>query len=565
MADKIYIGAAVNTAEVGKINIGGTIAVGNTFTVTLGKASITYTTTTTVVADAVAGILALLQATTAREEFQAITWTSGTGYVRGTGDSDGYPWTDGLSVSKAQGSGGSNTHTISITVVTAGTGSFTWSNTENWAGGVIPVAGDTIHLGLYGIVPRYKIDRSGLGSACTLIIYSGDTSGLFIGLSEVNSGGYPEYLNRYLNINAKLIYGIGTGQYVPKLNFAMDHIGTSAQTHTIYRSETRDNNGKAPLQLKGRSSGIYRPHFDINGGNADLSLEEGETVYSNTLGNINCSGDFRVYGKWSTGPESTMQVKGFVFWGSVGVYNNYAMPQSITVLSGGVLRTGRDSNAVVTYPDIASLQINSGGTVYWNRVNVNKPIITEVKNSGSLIFSEDIRGNKQITKLVLYAGSSVVDPNSVTTADRITFEKCSLAGNSATSVDLGIDRTLKVIEATYQQYLGDSISVVYRTGLTPTTTELEMWIDGATPNNFGVYSYSNIAKEFFDHLTADGTIPGSSGTLLLITDGSTAVYVTSVAAFDTTGQPILSCNTWLYNGGAELFADSTPVTITRLS
>lgn len=560
MADKIYIGAVVDTAEVGKINVGGTIAVGNTFTVTLGKASVTFTTTTTVVADAVAGILALLQATTARDEFQAITWTSGTGYVQGTGPSDGYPWIDGLSVAKAQGSGGSNTHTISITTVTAGTGSLTWSDTGNWAGGVIPVAGDTIHVGLYGVVPKYKIDRNGLASTCSLIIYSGNTSNLFIGLSEVNSSGYPEYLNRYLVINAKLTYGVGTGPYVPKLNFALDHIGTANQTHIVYRSEARDNGGKAPLQIKGRSSGSYLPSFDINGGNVDLSLEEGETVYSNTLGNVTCSGDLRVYGKWTCQSTTTLSVKGFVFWGSIGTAGNYTMPQDITVFDGGTLRVGRDGNTSTTYADVALLQNNSGGTVYWNRPNTSNPVITTVKNLGTLDFSEDIRGSKKITNLVCYQGSEIIDPNGVTQITKITLEKCGLAGNLSASLDLGIDRELNVVD----EDVGDLFTLTYRVG-NSSTSEGEISSDLGVPDQLAIYTTDANLIAMLENLLEDAVVPGNSGSILQLDDGTTSVLVRVKASHDYGTPNIYAIDTWYNPQSTEYFADSTTITLTRIS
>ena len=453
MSDKIYIGASVNVAEVGTITIGGTVAVGNTFTVTLGKASVTFTATTTVIADAVAGILALLQATTARGEFQTVTWTSASPVITGTGPSDGYPWTDGLSVSKAQGSGGTNSHTIAKATSTSGTGNQTWTNTGNWAGGVIPVAGDRIHLGMYGVVPKYKIDQSALASwGTTVYVYAGNTSGLFIGLSEINSNGYPEYLNRYLKIKAKLIYGTGTGSYYPKLNFEMTDMNSTHNTHEIYRSDSRDSQGKAPIQLIGTSGGGVGQSLLINGGNVDLCLEEGETLPCYCLGNVTCSGDLRVYGPTmiDNGSSITVLNGGYVFWGPKIDGTAYrSMANMVTVRTGGTLTAGRQNGGGNGVVEIDTLTIESGATVNWNRSKSGFAIATNVYNSGVLDFRGDSRGEKLITQYVAYPGSQLFDPNSVVTFDAtipvsnngIVLNQCSLSGNNSAVIDLGKNRT----------------------------------------------------------------------------------------------------------------------------
>ena len=143
MATKTFRGDAVAVSDLWTIVLGGTVAIGNTVTVTIGAKSYTYTAATAVVATEAAALVTALQAlsTTTYPEFSGLTWayiSAGTLTATGTA---GIPF--GISVSKAQAGGATNLHTFTATNTTPASGPNFLDTPANW-GGSIPSSSDTI-------------------------------------------------------------------------------------------------------------------------------------------------------------------------------------------------------------------------------------------------------------------------------------------------------------------------------------------------------------------------------------------------------------------------------------
>lgn len=429
MANRVYTGAAVGVAEVVRLTVGGTIAVGNTFTVTIGTKSLTFTATTTVVADAVAGILALIQADNAPPEFSELDWTSTSTYVQATGPDDGYPIADGISVSKAQGAGGTNSHTFTETTSTTGTGPEFWSNTENWLGGAVPTNNDTVILGLYNACPKYDITTSLTG--INLQVHSGAFPGLMIGLPEMNENGWPEYLGRYLQLNfgtGGCLYGLGTGSFVPKMNLL--DVSATARTHTFYRSDRRDGGtDRAPVQmLTADASTDAGVNINCLGAKIDFNAEDGQTYATQQLGTVRVGtgGDFRYYGAERIVTIEVLEGGNLDYLAAEG-----SGPSTIRVQGGGVARFAREGAASILYVD-------AGGVCHWNRVGT----LTFADVSGSLIFSEDERSGKVVTDVTLNAGATLDDREGVATfTNPVVLNRC---GIEDVTIQVGKHKTLAI-------------------------------------------------------------------------------------------------------------------------
>jgi hypothetical protein len=175
------------------------VGIGNTFTITINGKAVTYTAVAATVADVVAGLSALLIASTI-PEFKEITWTaSGTAAIMATATTAGVPFTQASSAS-----GGTATLTTAHT--TASSGPADASVASNYSTGSLPTNGDdlffenTANPCLYGLSSLSAVTLNSLSVRDT---FTSRTAA--IGLPLFNSGGYKEYRATYLQIGATTI------------------------------------------------------------------------------------------------------------------------------------------------------------------------------------------------------------------------------------------------------------------------------------------------------------------------------------------------------------------------
>jgi hypothetical protein len=190
MATTIWQGGAQATAQVDHATP-ASVAVDDTYTVTINGKDITVTATAATAANVIGLLVTAINASTI-PEFQEITASDGTTYLIMTGQSDGKPFT--ATVSKT-GSG-----TFSNSTNTTPTGPYHFDNAENWDTGTAPVDNDTVIFEesswdcLYGIsvlnlTPAKLIIKQSYTGKIGLPPYSGS-----------GSTGYWEYLDQYLAI-----------------------------------------------------------------------------------------------------------------------------------------------------------------------------------------------------------------------------------------------------------------------------------------------------------------------------------------------------------------------------
>ena len=118
MAAKRWLGVAPRVAQVSTITIGGTITIGDVFTIVCGYANVTVVAATSVAASVAAQIQAALAATTAPPEFYDAVWTVVSNVVTGTSRVAGVPF---VVTSSATGTS---------TAVTAHTDSSEWAESR---------------------------------------------------------------------------------------------------------------------------------------------------------------------------------------------------------------------------------------------------------------------------------------------------------------------------------------------------------------------------------------------------------------------------------------------------
>jgi len=222
MATKYWIGRAAAVAQVSTITVGGTIAPGDKFSVTINGKSVTFTATTTTIAHVVAGLVDLLNATTAPIEHGELTWVASSPTIVGTADVAGVPHT--ITVSET---GAASTLAIATTV--AATGPNFEDNPENWVGGVAPTTDDYLVFDSGSVSVKYgwvkPADSDPFSQRKILPGYTGN-----IGLPATNELGYPEYRQRWPLVVAYDVDIYGSGQYLMVLS---DDVKATVRAGTV--------------------------------------------------------------------------------------------------------------------------------------------------------------------------------------------------------------------------------------------------------------------------------------------------------------------------------------------
>lgn len=410
MGTVIYTGGAANVADVINITPGGTIEVGDLFSVTIGISTVRVAATATTVANVCTLLQAALADNDAPLEFQDLTWTldddTTPTYVIGTGPDDGRPIYASLSVATTEAGGGAaDAQTIAKSNPTPGSGSKDWDNIDNWNTGAVPVNSDVVYLGVYGVVPQYNLSHAAVTNV-QLEIASHSTSGLMIGLPKQNINGYVEYLGTELLLGAATVkYGTGAGGNIPALRL---NTGTQACYVYLYRSNTRDANGNAPfLWLCNSASSELKECY----GPIDIATEPGNTsslatIYSGAGGDI-------VVGLGTT-LATSITMNG-------GTLISYATDDPTLI----DMKVGTSVTLLGTSGDVTTITQQAGSTLDWRR---SAGTVTNYTSSGSVDFSNvNVASAVVFTNVDLYAGASFNDPNGyVTLTNGIDLNQCGL-------------------------------------------------------------------------------------------------------------------------------------------
>lgn len=265
MASRTWVGRAGAVRQVSPFTLGGTVAVGSTFTVTVNGRAVTVTATGTSAADAAADLALACQGAEEYAEFQELAWEAAGAVLTVTGPEDGSPFTVAVSA------GGSGSPTVTPGTVVTGTGPNYWSNATNWAEAAVPATGDDVVVGS-GPSILHGLDQSGVTLA-SITVTSGFPAGASIGLPDRNPAGYAEYRGTRLQIKATLVRLESASERV-RLNLL-----NAASTVTVDGTGRAVTGEFAADLLANHSSTVVR----VNAGQVGLAAGANETATVGTV------------------------------------------------------------------------------------------------------------------------------------------------------------------------------------------------------------------------------------------------------------------------------------------
>lgn len=278
MATCSWIGNAAATKDVWTDTIANTWATGDSTTVTINGKDLVITIGSLVTTTQVA--------TTIKEAFNSSTLTDTTASVSPSAGGQSMPefaelvaTSSGSVVTLTAVTAGVPT-TVSVSETTAGDGTATlahattatgpnyWTNTDNWAGGAVPVNSDDV------IIDRpvsilYGIDQNAVTLASLTVTerFTGDS--VFIGLPVRNASGYEEYREDELKISATTV-SIRGGSKRIKLN-----TGTAQTALSVYESGNAADTARGAIQWRGTHASNV---VNVYGGNFYAAANGGDTA-----------------------------------------------------------------------------------------------------------------------------------------------------------------------------------------------------------------------------------------------------------------------------------------------
>lgn len=372
MASNLWLGRAKAVAGVKSLTVAGTISAGDTFTVTINGKSITFTATTTTIAHVVAGLVALLNASTI-PEFAEITWTDASPIVTATHDTAGVDFTITTSETAAAG-------TFVTSTATAATGPNFYDNANNWSLAAVPVSTDDVFIDT-PVSILYGLDQSSV-LLTSLTISARFSNGAEIGLPAINaSGNYPEYRERYLKTGATtVIVGVGPGDGSNRINL---NLGTDQTAVEVRKTGVSPESGGTACTIKAVHSSSTLDCWD--GTSVGVAVEGGD---SSTLSKISAASGANVFvGKGATVATLT---------GTGNIVSN----GSITTITQGDGSWQINGTTAIT-----TLTQNGGRLAYRSSGTVTAATI-----GGVLDCSGDM-STRTFTALTLKRGGTIIDPN----------------------------------------------------------------------------------------------------------------------------------------------------------
>lgn len=341
MANRTWLGRAKARAQVVTLTPGGTIEVGDIFSVTINGKTVSYSASGTSVASVTAGLAAALQAA-GDAEFAEVAWTDSTTHVTGTGATAGVPFT--LSVETTESDGGTaDDQTFTLATATEATGPHHADDAQNWSGAALPADGDSLYFANSSVSVKYGL--TGLASVTPAAIdiaasYTGE-----IGLPKTKPSGYPEYRADYLQFDGATLVRIGTGQGQGSARIKLDFL-SSAATVEVQSSGNSYEQGIPAILLKGATITL-----DVQSGYVGVGAYATETV---TLSSLKTSAGANVL------CGSGVTVTAFVGQGQV-VTNG---PVTAATVTGGTLTiNGSAAPTTLTVKPGATCRYHSSGTV----------------------------------------------------------------------------------------------------------------------------------------------------------------------------------------------------------
>lgn len=362
MARIDWLGRAIAVKDVVTVQLTGTYSAGEKITFTLnGKALIlTIGTGQNALTAILDDLLAMwngtaLTGTESRNgigsdypEFDEITATEdGTDTLTLTHNTAGVPFFAYITVAEDSGTGG-----VTVTNSQVATGPEFADNVNNYSGGSLPSASDSLFFGAAQFGPKYGLDALDGVTSITLIDIDLDQMRYEIGLPIINtSGGYTEYRERYLQFDGATLCRVrGTtlaNVGLIRLDFlATEFILTGEQTGSSTES------GMPAVNIIGTAA---TNSVEISGGDYGVCSAPSEVATVKTL--IVNNGNF------TAGPGATLNGSGSTFVGRGGSCRFHSSLLTATIDGGIGTINGTGTIATLTVRREATWNQNSSGTV----------------------------------------------------------------------------------------------------------------------------------------------------------------------------------------------------------
>jgi hypothetical protein len=409
MATKIWQPQAPSIAQVstGSIDSVDATPANNTFTVTIGTASISVVGDTDVATTATA-LRAALNATD-HPAFAAITWSGSTGNITGTADDSGMPFTAVLTETGA-GTGA----VTDFADTTANSSPYDAGDAQNWSSGTLPISTDSIVIGDTAIGLLYGLeDLSAVALVDVHILHSFTGAiGLDPSVLATNeaattfatSGGVAaEYRPTHWKIDADRIV-IGDRDGVTASAGGASRISidnTAAGASLLQVASTRAVSGVVlPTIRYTAASSAAEVQVDYAPAGVGIACQAGDTSTVGTVClNDTGSSSYVVIGEGTT-------ITTYKQLGGIAQLSAAATVTGVTVDGGELDISGKDFT-------ITTLTLNGGTVRDSHEVVTGNEWTTIALNGGSL----DLRGNRRsrsYATLTVTGGSASADFSMVT-------------------------------------------------------------------------------------------------------------------------------------------------------
>lgn len=393
MATHRWIGAAQDVAGVWTFTPGGSIS-GETFTITLGNRTISFTDTAGTVAGVVTGLYnAWVAAALLYPEFDELTPSDDTTTLTATAKVGGVPHTFSVNTP-----GGSATFVLANT--TAVTGKNWVDNAANYDIDAVPGTNDDLYIDNTNVSLLYGLDQI----TQTLDgLYIGQSFGGDIGLPKTNALGYPEYRDDYWTIRATIVeIGNGRGTGSRRIKLDLSSVQSAVQ---VYNTGAEVETGIPALLLKGTHASNV---LDVQNGSVGAAFFGGEAATFLTVRNAN--------GNVILGDGCTLT--------NINVTGGQTSASSnVTTLTqrGGTTR-------VLGAATVATLDVEEGLCDYLSSGTITTLTLGGRANQALLSFAGD-GSPRTITNTTLNANARIDDPG-----ETVTYTNAPTKGAGVTSL-----------------------------------------------------------------------------------------------------------------------------------
>lgn len=263
-------------------------------------------------------------------------------------------------------------HTISVSEVTAGTGTLAiahtttatgpnyWDNVDNWDTGAVPVSTDTVYVDR-PVSILYGIDQNAVTLA-VMIITARFTSSAYIGLPVRNTNGYDEYREKCLKISITAFTTYGNSGRI-KINF-----GTAQNTSHVYATGSTADTDRGALQLLGTHASNA---INVYGGDVSIATALGEVATFATVkqtgGTLETGAGVTLTNVTNTGGTLTVASSTTTLLHEAGTLTvNGGTQTALTALAGDVTITG---TTTVTTLRQGTATVNAGINVTFTTID----------------------------------------------------------------------------------------------------------------------------------------------------------------------------------------------------